>query len=197
MSQWMKIGDSGLHRLCDVHGYKVRCGFKRSALAPTFHKLNPNQDLRYLTTFVSAVRTRFQSWKNFHEMNGSPAHGTKTQCFSVVSPAQTIRTGTSPNWRQRIPARRIRLRGIPNLLRALHRPDLPSSIPQFSREAAVRCCYGCQPVECGTQIPHKPQTGRHEHSCTPIPVAPFGAWPCATDQPRAHARGKSLSSRWD
>ena len=37
--------------------------------------------MRYLTTFVSAVKHLFQSWKKFHEMNRSPAHGTKNQRF--------------------------------------------------------------------------------------------------------------------
>jgi hypothetical protein len=66
---------------------------RSNRVAPILQKLSPNHDLRYLTTFVSAAKTRFQSWKNFHEMNGRPARGTKTQCFSVVSPAQAIRAG--------------------------------------------------------------------------------------------------------
>ena len=30
---------------------------------------------------------------------------------------------------------------------------------QFSRGAAVRCCHGREPMDCGTQIPQNPQRG--------------------------------------
>ncbi len=66
-----------------------------------FFSLNsiPNRVLRYLTTFVSAAKTWFQSWKNFHEMKRNPAHGQKSKCFSVVSSPQAHWTSTRPNCR--------------------------------------------------------------------------------------------------
>jgi hypothetical protein len=41
MSHWVKVSDSGLHRLCNVLGYKLSHGFKRSALIPTFLQRKP------------------------------------------------------------------------------------------------------------------------------------------------------------
>ncbi len=44
----------------EVHGVQEVAG--SNPVFPTFHKPLPNRDLRYLTTFVSAVKTLFQSW---------------------------------------------------------------------------------------------------------------------------------------
>ena len=51
-------------------------------LSSTCSKLLLNRDLRYLTTFVSAVKYLFQSWKNFHEMIRSPRTWHENPMFS-------------------------------------------------------------------------------------------------------------------
>ena len=78
-----------------VHGMQEVIG--SSPLSSTCRNLFPNRDLRYLTTFVSAVKCLIQSWKNFHEMKGTPAYGQKTERFAVVSTSQAEWTSPRPN----------------------------------------------------------------------------------------------------